>query len=102
MKAIVQEEYGLADVLRFEHVEKPVAGRGEVLIRVIAASAFIGDWHVMTGNAVRDPPRLRAADAQAAGPRSGRRRRDRGRRRGRHRVPPGATRVVGIGNGIHY
>jgi NADPH:quinone reductase-like Zn-dependent oxidoreductase len=49
MKAIVQEEYGSADVLRLEDVETPAAGRGEVLIRVIAASAFIGDWHVMTG-----------------------------------------------------
>lgn len=49
MKAIVQDEYGSADVLRLEDVETPVAVRGEVLIRVIAASAFIGDWHVMTG-----------------------------------------------------
>ena len=49
MKAIVQDEYGSADVLRLEDVETPVAGRGEVLIRVMAASAFIGDWHVMTG-----------------------------------------------------
>ena len=49
MKAIVQDEYGSTDVLRLEDVETPVAGRGEVLIRVIAASAFIGDWHVMTG-----------------------------------------------------
>jgi NADPH:quinone reductase-like Zn-dependent oxidoreductase len=49
MKAIVQDEYGSANVLRFEDVETPVAGRGEVLIHVIAASAFIGDWHVMTG-----------------------------------------------------
>jgi NADPH:quinone reductase-like Zn-dependent oxidoreductase len=49
MKAIVQDEYGSADVLRLEDVETPVAGRGEILIRVIAASAFIGDWHVMTG-----------------------------------------------------
>jgi NADPH:quinone reductase-like Zn-dependent oxidoreductase len=49
MKAIVQDEYGSADVLRLEDVETPVAGHGEVLIRVIAASAFIGDWHVMTG-----------------------------------------------------
>ena len=49
MKAIVQDEYGSADVLRSEDVAKPVAGRGEVLIRVMAASAFIGDWHVMTG-----------------------------------------------------
>jgi D-arabinose 1-dehydrogenase-like Zn-dependent alcohol dehydrogenase len=49
MKAIVQDEYGSADVLRLEDVETPVAGRGEVLIHVIAASAFIGDWHVITG-----------------------------------------------------
>jgi NADPH:quinone reductase-like Zn-dependent oxidoreductase len=49
MKAIVQDEYGSADVLRFEDVEAPVAGKGEVLLRVGAASAFIGDWHVMTG-----------------------------------------------------
>jgi NADPH:quinone reductase-like Zn-dependent oxidoreductase len=49
MKAIVQDKYGSADVLRFEDVEAPVAGQGEVLLRVRAASAFIGDWHVMTG-----------------------------------------------------
>jgi NADPH:quinone reductase-like Zn-dependent oxidoreductase len=49
MKAILQDEYGSADVLRFEDVEAPVAGKGEVLLRVGAASAFIGDWHVMTG-----------------------------------------------------
>ena len=50
MKAIVQDEYGSANVLRFEDVEAPVAGTGEVLLRVGAASAFIGDWHVMTGS----------------------------------------------------
>ncbi len=49
MKAIVQDRYGTADVLRFEDVETPVAGRGRVLVRVVAASAFIGDWHLMTG-----------------------------------------------------
>ena len=49
MKAIVQDEYGSADVLGLEDVETPVAGRGEVLIRVIAASAFIRDRHLMTG-----------------------------------------------------
>jgi NADPH:quinone reductase-like Zn-dependent oxidoreductase len=49
MKAIVQDEYGSADVLGLDDVETPTAGRGEVLIRVMAASAFIGDWHVMTG-----------------------------------------------------
>lgn len=49
MKAIVQDEYGSADVLRFEDVEPPVAGAGQVLLRVCAASAFIGDWHLLTG-----------------------------------------------------
>jgi NADPH:quinone reductase-like Zn-dependent oxidoreductase len=49
MKAIVQEEYGSSDVLRFEDIEVPTAGKGQVLLRVGAASAFIGDWHVMTG-----------------------------------------------------
>jgi NADPH:quinone reductase-like Zn-dependent oxidoreductase len=32
-----------------EDVEMPVADREEVLIRVIAPSAFIGDWHVLSG-----------------------------------------------------
>lgn len=49
MKAIVQDEYGSADVLRLEDVEAPVATKAHVLLRVGAASAFIGDWHVMTG-----------------------------------------------------
>jgi hypothetical protein len=59
MKAIVQDEYGSADVLRFEDVEAPVAGKGEVLLHVGAASAFIGDWHIMTGTpyAPRGEPR---------------------------------------------
>ena len=49
MKAIVQDAYGSADVLRLEDVEVPVAPKGHVLLRVGAASAFIGDWHLMTG-----------------------------------------------------
>jgi NADPH:quinone reductase-like Zn-dependent oxidoreductase len=49
MKAIVQEKYGSADVLDLANVDRPVAGDGEVLLRVHAASAFIGDWHIMTG-----------------------------------------------------
>ena len=69
MKAIVQDEYGSADVLRFEDVETPVAGRGEVLIRVAAASAFIGDWHVMTGTpyAIRLVSGLRAPKQRVRG-----------------------------------
>jgi NADPH:quinone reductase-like Zn-dependent oxidoreductase len=49
LKAIVQDAYGSADVLRYEDVEMPIAGTGQVLLRVGAASAFIGDWHLMTG-----------------------------------------------------
>jgi NADPH:quinone reductase-like Zn-dependent oxidoreductase len=49
MKAIVQDRYGSADVLELRDIETPVAGSDDVLIRVHAASVFIGDWHVMTG-----------------------------------------------------
>jgi NADPH:quinone reductase-like Zn-dependent oxidoreductase len=49
MKAIVHDEYGSADVLRLEDVEAPTAADGQVLLRVGAASAFIGDRHLMTG-----------------------------------------------------
>jgi NADPH:quinone reductase-like Zn-dependent oxidoreductase len=69
MKAIVQDEYGSADVLRFEDVETPVAGKGEVLLRVGAASAFIGDWHIMTGTpyAIRLVSGLRAPKQRVRG-----------------------------------
>jgi NADPH:quinone reductase-like Zn-dependent oxidoreductase len=49
MKAIVQNAYGSADVLKLDDIDTPVVGDDEVLLRVLAASAFIGDWHVMTG-----------------------------------------------------
>jgi NADPH:quinone reductase-like Zn-dependent oxidoreductase len=49
MRAIVQDRYGSADVLELTDIETPVAGSGDVLLRVHAASVFIGDWHVMTG-----------------------------------------------------
>ena len=49
MKAIVQERYGTADVLELEDIEEPVVGSSDVLLRVQAASVFIGDWHIMTG-----------------------------------------------------
>jgi NADPH:quinone reductase-like Zn-dependent oxidoreductase len=69
MKAIVQDEYGSADVLRLEDVETPVAGKGEVLLRVDAASAFIGDWHIMTGTpyAIRLVSGLRAPKQRVRG-----------------------------------
>jgi NADPH:quinone reductase-like Zn-dependent oxidoreductase len=50
MKAIVQERYGTADVLELEDIDKPEIGDDDVLVRVLAASAAIGDWHIMTGS----------------------------------------------------
>ncbi|GII25230.1 NAD(P)-dependent alcohol dehydrogenase [Planosporangium mesophilum] len=49
MKAIVQDRYGSADVVRFEDVPAPSPGDGEVLVRVHAAGVDQGVWHVMTG-----------------------------------------------------
>jgi len=49
MKAIVQAKYGSADVLELADIDTPVVGDGDVLLRVRAASAHIGDWHIMTG-----------------------------------------------------
>ncbi|MGH3879847.1 MAG: NAD(P)-dependent alcohol dehydrogenase [Actinophytocola sp.] len=49
MKAIVQDTYGEADVLRFEDIDRPVAGRGELLVEVRAAGVDAGVWHLMAG-----------------------------------------------------
>lgn len=49
MRAIVQERYGSPDVLELRDIDVPEPGDGEVLLRVQAASVFIGDWHIMTG-----------------------------------------------------
>lgn len=49
MNAIVQPAYGSAAVLRFEQVERPALGDGEVLVRVHAASVNQGDVHLLTG-----------------------------------------------------
>ncbi len=49
MKAIVQDGYGSADVLRLSDVATPVPGDDDVLIRVKAAGVDQGVWHLMTG-----------------------------------------------------
>ena len=49
MKAIVRDAYGSVDVLRLAEVAKPVAGEGEVLVRVQAAGVDQGVWHLMVG-----------------------------------------------------
>jgi NADPH:quinone reductase-like Zn-dependent oxidoreductase len=49
MKAIVYHEYGSADVLKCEDVEKPTPRDDEVLIKVRAASVNPLDWRLMKG-----------------------------------------------------
>ena len=49
MKAIVRETYGPPDVLHVEEVPLPTLRDGEVLVRVHAASANAGDWHLLRG-----------------------------------------------------
>ena len=49
MQAITQDHYGSADVLKLQHVVKPIVGLDDVLVRVRAAGLHIGDWHLMTG-----------------------------------------------------
>jgi len=49
MKAIVQTEYGSADVLRVEEIAQPVPEPDEVLVRVHAAGLDRGTWHLLTG-----------------------------------------------------
>jgi NADPH:quinone reductase-like Zn-dependent oxidoreductase len=49
MKAIVQDQYGSADVLKLHDINKPVVGVDDILIRVHAAGVHVGDWHLMSG-----------------------------------------------------
>jgi NADPH:quinone reductase-like Zn-dependent oxidoreductase len=49
MRAIVQDTYGSADVLRLSDVPRPVIRDDEVLVKVVAAGVDRGAWHFMTG-----------------------------------------------------
>ena len=49
MRAVVQHEYGSADVLRVEEIDRPTISADEVLIRVHAAGLDRGTWHFMAG-----------------------------------------------------
>lgn len=49
MKALTQDRYGSASVLRLSDVARPTPGRGQVLVRVVAAGMDRGAWHFMTG-----------------------------------------------------
>ncbi|HXA58265.1 MAG TPA: NAD(P)-dependent alcohol dehydrogenase [Streptosporangiaceae bacterium] len=49
MRAIVQDAYGSADVLRLARITPPEIADNEVLLRVHAAGLDRGTWHLMTG-----------------------------------------------------
>ena len=81
MRAIVQDSYGSADVLRSAQIDRPEIADNEVLLRVHAAGLDRGTWHLMTGT----PYLMRIIGFGFRGPKNrvpGRRRR-RHRRRGR-------------------
>ena len=49
MRAVVQREYGTADVLHVDHIDRPQIAADEVLVEVRAAGLDRGTWHLMTG-----------------------------------------------------
>jgi NADPH:quinone reductase-like Zn-dependent oxidoreductase len=50
VRAIVQEEYGRhREVLHLREIPQPVAGPGQVLVRVRATSVHADVWHAVTG-----------------------------------------------------
>jgi NADPH:quinone reductase-like Zn-dependent oxidoreductase len=83
MRAIVQDAYGSAEVLRMARIPRPTPAENEVLIRVRAAGLDRGTWHLTTGT----PYLLRVVF---------------GIRRPRNRVPGRdlAGTVVGVGAGV--
>jgi len=51
MKAVVLHEYGRPEKLKFEDWDDPIAGEGEVLVSVAAASINPIDWKMRSGEA---------------------------------------------------
>ncbi len=49
MKAILHHSYGPPDVLALARVDDPEIEKGDILVRVRAASVNPYDWHLMTG-----------------------------------------------------
>jgi NADPH:quinone reductase-like Zn-dependent oxidoreductase len=64
MRAVVQDRYGNAEMLRHEQIAIPEVGDDEVLVRVHAAGLDRGTWHLMTGK----PYLMRIAGLGFAGP----------------------------------
>ena len=49
MRAIVQDAYGSADVMRYTTIPRPEIADDEVLVQVHAAGVDRGTWHYLTG-----------------------------------------------------
>jgi NADPH:quinone reductase-like Zn-dependent oxidoreductase len=49
MKALTQDRYGTADVLKLRDLQRPTARDRQVLVRVVAAGMDRGAWHFMAG-----------------------------------------------------
>jgi NADPH:quinone reductase-like Zn-dependent oxidoreductase len=69
MRAIVQDGYGTAEVLRLAQLNRPEIADDEALVRVHAAGLDRGTWHLMTGRpyAVRLAVGLRGPRKPVAG-----------------------------------
>lgn len=50
MRAVVYDRYGNPDVLRIDDVPMPSPGRGQVLVKVAAASVNLSDWETLRGS----------------------------------------------------
>ena len=49
MRAVVYDRYGLPDVLRLDHLERPTPKRDQVLVQVVATSVNLSDWESLVG-----------------------------------------------------
>lgn len=67
MKAIRFHEFGGADTLRLDEVERPEPGAGEVLIRVAVAGVNYADTMLRAGNYFFKPPLPHTPGFEAAG-----------------------------------
>lgn len=56
MRAVVQDTYGCADVLRVARIARPEVGDNAVLLQVHAAGLDRGTWHLMTGSRTCSAP----------------------------------------------